>query len=52
MKIFFHTVFFILVFKTVSAQELPFNSQIFVNPYYYNYIYVFVNTKLPLIAMM
>lgn len=39
MRIFFHIVLFLTIFKTVSAQELPFNSQIFVNPYYYNPAY-------------
>lgn len=39
MKIFFPIIFFITIFKTVSAQELPYNSQIFVNPYYYNPAY-------------
>lgn len=39
MRVFFYIVLFITIFKTVSAQELPFNSQIFVNPYYYNPAY-------------
>jgi len=36
MRNFFQIVFCILCFNTVFAQELPLNSQIFINPYYYN----------------
>ncbi|MCK5369479.1 MAG: PorP/SprF family type IX secretion system membrane protein [Cyclobacteriaceae bacterium] len=39
MRILFHILLFIFFFQTVFAQELPFNSQIFVNPYYYNSAY-------------
>lgn len=39
MRILFHILFFIFFFQTVFAQELPFYSQIFVNPYYYNPAY-------------
>ncbi|MCK5207457.1 MAG: PorP/SprF family type IX secretion system membrane protein, partial [Cyclobacteriaceae bacterium] len=39
MRILFHILLFIFFFQTVFAQELPFNSQIFVNPYYYNPAY-------------
>ncbi|NJN27199.1 MAG: PorP/SprF family type IX secretion system membrane protein [Cyclobacteriaceae bacterium] len=36
MRILFQIVFFLLCVNTVLAQELPLNSQIFMNPYYYN----------------
>ena len=39
MRIFFYIVLFIFFFQPVVAQELPFNSQIFINPYYYNPAY-------------
>jgi len=39
MRIIFHIAIFICCFQSVVAQELPFNSQIFINPYYYNPAY-------------
>lgn len=39
MRIIFHIVFFLLIFQSVVAQELPLNSQVFINPYYYNPAY-------------
>jgi len=40
MRIFFHIILLILSVQTVVfAQELPLNSQIFLNPYYYNPAY-------------
>ncbi len=39
MKLFFQIAIFLFCFQTVFAQDLPLNSQIFVNPYYYNPAY-------------
>ena len=39
MRRIFHIILFLLGFQTVLAQELPLNSQIFMNPYYYNPAY-------------
>ena len=39
MRIFFHIAFFLLCIQSVFSQELPLNSQIFMNPYYYNPAY-------------
>ena len=39
MRKLFHILLFLFFFQTVFAQELPINSQIFVNPYYYNPAY-------------
>ena len=39
MKLFFHIVIFILCIQSVFSQGLPLNSQIFMNPYYYNPAY-------------
>ncbi|MCG8309833.1 MAG: PorP/SprF family type IX secretion system membrane protein [Cytophagales bacterium] len=36
MRIFIHIFIFILCIPEVAGQELPLNSQIFLNPYYYN----------------
>lgn len=39
MRSIFHIIFFVLVISTAFAQERPINSQIFLNPYYYNPAY-------------
>lgn len=39
MRSIFHITFFVLVISTAFAQERPINSQIFLNPYYYNPAY-------------
>jgi type IX secretion system PorP/SprF family membrane protein len=39
MRSIFRILFFLLVVKTAFSQELPINSQIFLNPYYYNPAY-------------
>ncbi len=39
MRILFHILVFQLFFQAAFAQELPLNSQIFLNPYYYNPAY-------------
>jgi len=36
MRIFFRIIVFLLCIQAVFAQEIPLNSQIFINPYYYN----------------
>ncbi len=39
MRILFHILVFLLFFQAAFAQEMPLNSQIFLNPYYYNPAY-------------
>lgn len=39
MRIFFHIVIFLTCIQPVLSQELSLNSQIFMNPYYYNPAY-------------
>lgn len=36
MRKFFHIIFFLFCVQSVFGQEIPLNSQIFLNPYYYN----------------